>query len=185
MLFWNCTLRWVTKHRLGRWIFLNCIMFLKFHIHAIHIKASIFKILTWTKEEIVLLNKYYKVFHCPMFSWERCFNLREELLLIYWKIRAIRTLYTTWKTKYFIHVSCREKNRLARDTLAVYIWLEEISSAIQKHWNLTKMYPSYKRLNAQLFFLSAYWIFHPLYFNFLYIQKLKTIVSVLMQKILS
>lgn len=92
--------------------------------HSHKIKASIFKILTWSNEEIVLLNKYYTVFHCPMFSWERCSDLRKELLSIYWKIRAIRTLFTTRKTKYFIHVSCREKTRLVRDALAVYIWLE-------------------------------------------------------------
>lgn len=108
MIFWNCTLRWVLKHRLRRLIVLNC-MFLKFLIHTIHIKASIFKILTWNKEEIVLLNKYYNVFHCLLFSWERCLDLREELLSIYWKIRAIRILYTTCITKYFIHVSCRGK----------------------------------------------------------------------------
>lgn len=106
--------------------------------HSHKIKAPIFKIVTWSTEEVVLLNKCYTVFHSPMFSWERYSDLRKELLSIYWKIRAIRTLFTTWKTKYFIHVSCGEKTTLVRDTLAVYISWEEIASAIQKGWNLTK-----------------------------------------------
>lgn len=157
-------------------------MFLKFHTH-IRLRHPFLRY--WrSNEEIVLLVKYSTVFHCPMFCWERCLDQRKEVLSIYCKIRAIRTLYTT-KLKYFILVSCRKKNRLVRDSLAVWIWLEGISSAIQKGWNLKKMYPSYKHLRGSIIFLSAYWIFQPFYFNFLYVQKLKITASVLMRKILS
>lgn len=153
--------------------------------HSHKIKASIFKILTWSNEEIVLLNKYYTVFHCPMFSWERCSDLRKELLSIYWKIRAIRTLFTTRKTKYFIHVSCREKTRLSEVPWLFISGWRRYPQQFRKVEILQKMYPSYKCLRSSIIFLSAYWIFHPFYFNFLYIQKLKITVSVLMQKILS
>lgn len=153
----RCTLRSVLKHWLRRWIFLNGSVSEIPYPHKI--KASIFKVMIGNNEEIVVLNKCYTVFHCPMFSWERCLDLRKELLPIYWKIGAIRTLYTTWKTKYFIHVSCREKNRLVSNSLAVLIWLEEISSAIQKGWNLTKnvsFLQAFKMLNYFFSLLTEY-----------------------------
>lgn len=157
-------------------------MFLKFHIHTIRIKASIFKMLTWNKEEIILLSEYYKVFHCPMFSWESKRGIAINLL----ENKGNKNPLHHMENKIFYSCFMQRKSSLVRDTLAVYIWLEEISSAIQKRWYLTKnasILQAFKMLNY--FFLSAYRIFHPLYFSFIYIQKLKIIVSVLMQKILS
>lgn len=153
-IFWNCMLRWVPKHRLRRLVFLNCIMFLKFHIHTIHIKASIFKILTWNSEEIILLNKYYKVFHCPMFSWERYLDLREELLSIYWKIRATRTLYTMQKTKYFIHVSCREKIDWSEIPWLFISGWRRYPQQLRNVEVLQKLYPSHKSLRWSIIFFS-------------------------------
>lgn len=146
MVFWNCTLRWVRRHRLRRWIFLNCIMFLKFHIHTIHIKASIFKILMWNNEEIVLLNKYYKVFYCPMFQLGKMFRSKREIAINLLENKGNKDPLHHMENKVFYSHLMQRKNRLVRDTLAVYIWLEEISSTTQKHWSLTKLHPSCKRL---------------------------------------